>query len=421
MSVRKLASAIQSRFENLRAKFTKTPKTFLRTLAFLGTAATANIGLAQVAETDLHGQPLPFQDPFAFDPDFQWFEPLYQADIEDMKPKQRANYGWYGAYDRMSLWVSRSDDAPGEHLLDRSWGNRYDLGFMTEEDSGWSSTLFTVDGPNAYDTVRTYRLNLRNDTEQVVVLGRGGTGTPRYSIFPQFIRNTPGENERFVDIDNSENVANFTSFELNKTFRLEPYHYGGILEPLVGFRYMKFQDTWQQMNYSHGFLFDPYGNALDGYGEQITIQRSIADNQMLGGQLGFRYFKAKNRFRYSGEMRVFTMANLQTNTFYTESETQIYDNTTAGVPPVIADGDVPLRANYSKTPNQYGRNQEFVVGFDVRSELTYQLSRMFEIRGGLQIIDLGRGIWRGRLNAQNPLNDQQVTMAGFTFGIALNR
>ncbi len=46
---------------------------------------------------------------------------------------------------------------------------------------------------------------------------------------------------------------------------------------------------------------------------------------------------------------------------------------------------------------------------------------MFEIRGGLQVIDLGRGIWRGRLNAQNQLNDQQVTMAGFTFGIALNR
>ncbi len=94
---------------------------------------------------------------------------------------------------------------------------------------------------------------------------------------------------------------------------------------------MKFQDITQQMNYSHGFLFDPYGAALDGYGEQITIQRSIVDNQMLGGQLGFRYFKAKNRFRYSGEMRVFAMGNLQNNTFFTESETQIYDNSTTGI------------------------------------------------------------------------------------------
>ncbi len=47
---------------------------------------------------------------------------------------------------------------------------------------------------------------------------------PKLHHFPQYLRNTPGENERFVDIDNSENVASLTSFELNKTFRLEPYH-----------------------------------------------------------------------------------------------------------------------------------------------------------------------------------------------------
>ncbi len=48
---------------------------------------------------------------------------------------------------------------------------------MTEEDSGWSASLFTVDGPNAYDTVRTYRLNQLNQDQQIILLGNGDDGT----------------------------------------------------------------------------------------------------------------------------------------------------------------------------------------------------------------------------------------------------
>ena len=69
----------------------------------------------------------------------------------------------------------------------------------------------------------------------------------------------------------------------------------------------------------------------------------------------------------------------------------------------------------------YGRNDEFAFGYDIRTEVSYTLTRMVELRGGFQMIDIAQGLWRGRLSdAHNP-TDQRGIMAGFTFGVALNR
>src|SRR5690606_34992153 len=75
------------------------------------------------------GEHFPLRDPFAFDPDFRWFEPVYDADLADMQPRKRANTGWYGSYDRMELWLSRPEAQSSEWLLDHGSGNRYDLGY----------------------------------------------------------------------------------------------------------------------------------------------------------------------------------------------------------------------------------------------------------------------------------------------------
>ena len=40
----------------------------------------------------------------------------------------------------------------------------------------------------------------------------------------------------------SINQLKMTSFELNKIWRLKPYHNGTILEPIVGYRYFKTKD-----------------------------------------------------------------------------------------------------------------------------------------------------------------------------------
>lgn len=421
MSVRKLALAIKSRVNVLRERLVASPRRSFGTVALIAaatgwSACTPGECLAQAQVAPAH---TPFQDPFAFDPDFNWFEPIYQADFDDMKPKKRANRGWFATYDRMNLYTSRPEQEAGNTRLDSGWGNRYDLGFMLDEDSGWLASFTDLNGPNQFDGFDRERLNRLNEEQQVVILSTGGEdGEPGFTIFPRSDRNNPGFNSRFVPIRNSENVVNFNSFELNKTWRLEPYHYGGQLEPLVGFRYMKFADLYQRMEYRAFLREDPPLNPTplpEGATEEVLTTRSHADNDMFGGQIGFRYFKYQDRFRYSAELRVFTLANFQSNKFEQISEQTIYGGTTVGL------GDESEAYIIDKTRPLYGRNEEFAFGFDIRTEVSYQLTRMFEIRGGMQIIDVAQGLWRGSLLDPLARTDQQALMIGGTFGIALNR
>jgi hypothetical protein len=421
MSVRKLALAIASRVNGLRERLIAQPQAKLRALAMVGASACLSGGaLPDVTWGQEFNSPI--QDPFAFDPDFNWFEPIYQADFEDMKPKKRANRGWFASYDRMNLYGSRPEQGPGSTKLDSGWGNRYDVGFMLEEDNGWQMTYMDVNGPNEYDSFERLRLNQRNLTQQVTLpITTTGAGTPIYAIFPQEAINNPGFNTRFVNVADSLNVVDFNSLELNKTWRLEPYHYGGMLEPLVGFRYMSYDDTFQDMSYRTGLVSDPafVGLAPLNYGEQVDTLRSVAQNDMFGGQVGFRYFKFADRFRYSAELRVFTMANFQCNEQDRQIDTTVYSATVPAAP--LAAGALPLAYYREKTRTVYARNEEFVFGFDVRSEVSYQITKMIEVRGGFQLIDLAQGLWRGNLSDPNARTDQQALMVGGTFGIALNR
>ncbi len=429
MSVRKLALAITSRVNVLRKRIVAHQRQILTTMA-MAAAATCTSGALLPSHCNAQINS-PIIDPFAFDPDFNWFEPIYQADFEDMKPKKRANRGWYATYDRLNLYTSRPEQEQGKNRLDSGWGSRFDVGYMLEEENGWALTYLTMTGPGKYDEQDIERLQRINITQlggggggggAGGGAGAGGTAGPPFGLlFPEYLRNNPGFNGRFAAIRNSLNVVNFDSLELNKTWRMEPYHYGGILEPLVGLRYMKFDDLYQRQSYQAGLFDNPRAFNVDptvrivGAGELVTSTQSRAENQMFGPQAGFRYFKYQDRFRYSSEMRVFTLGNWQSNQLQTTQELQFYGGTTVGA------NVSPLSQTITKTPVITGSNDEFVFGFDVRGEVSYQITKMIEIRGGFQVIDIAQGLWRGRLTDPLARTDQQALLVGGTFGIALNR
>ncbi|MEM9367267.1 MAG: hypothetical protein AAGD07_14845, partial [Planctomycetota bacterium] len=120
------------------------------------------------------GEPdLPPADPFAFDPDFHWFEPVYDADLLDLRPKDRANEGWYATYDKLHLYGSRPDlrDTGGagglstfshEHKLDEGGGHRYEVGYMAPGvDQGWQFSYSNLDvkADSQFGVRRVNRLN----------------------------------------------------------------------------------------------------------------------------------------------------------------------------------------------------------------------------------------------------------------------
>ncbi|MGI9471598.1 MAG: BBP7 family outer membrane beta-barrel protein [Rubripirellula sp.] len=386
MSVRKLASSL------------------IAALALLGGAVTVS---AQ--------HPVHLADPLEFDPDFDWFEPVYDLDLEDMKPKKRAPTGWFATYDRLNLYGSRPelDSTAGpisETKIDSGWGHRYEVGYMLpDDDTGWLFNWTTL-GVGKFFTQRQERLNRYIDP---------ATGFP--VIAPPFgvaVRqeedNNVGYNFRFYDVNKTENVYKYRSYELNKTWRLEPYHYGGILEPLVGIQYKMIQDINSFQDYVNSDMNPPFAGPNFIFGEQITTVQARTDNEMFGGQLGFRYFKYKRRYMLTSDFRAFFGGNWQCSRSQIVTDQTFYDGNTVG--------SNVVRMFHDATDPVYSRNEEFYVGYDVRAELGYQLTKMFSVRAGVQVIHVARGVWRGGDGSVIAAgdNDQDLFMWGGTFGINLN-
>ncbi len=388
------------------------------------------LAMLGVGNTTVQAQEyFPAADPFAFDPDFRWFEPIYDADLADMKPKKRANSGWFATYDRLNLYTSRpelDDPNASDTKLDSGWGNRYEIGYMLPgEDNGWlfSTTNLDVNANFIIEQERLNRYNLQNlgDGDDQPVDPRFPDG--RFSL-PESDRNTPGYFTRLYLIQDSENVLNYRNYELNKTWRMEPYHYGGILEPMVGFRWMRITDYNIKQDYRSILGLDEDIFLDFGVAEKLTTDSVITSNEVLTGQVGFRYTKFVDRFTFASDFRVFTGGSLQCSKSQQTEDITIYDLTGT----TITIGEPPVNVQKRATEPRYVRNEEFSIGFDVRGEVNYQLTKMITVRGGFQVIDVATGLWRGgpgpvgsTTSLAGGSRDQDLVMVGGTFGITLNR
>lgn len=352
----------------------------------------------------------PFAEPLGFDPDWQWFAPVQLQDFQEMTSRQRARTGWYFTYDRMYQGVTRSDTEPQSGKVDFTWGNRFDFGLMGDKETGWNFNYTYMNGPNELDTIFQNRLNVVNAND---------TGDYLDPLFPRDWRNDPQFRERVYVLADSLNVATMKNFEANKTWRMEPYRYGGILEPLIGLRYNNFTDVAVNDLYSTGDVDLDADGTNDVTRETLISNEARTENQMLLGQIGFRYMKYSNRWTLSTDFKAFAGPNFQTQHLSLKQELTDY-----AVGP--ASGDDPLRGTDRFLTTFGGRkNNETVVGMDVRAEAAYTLTKYLDVRGGFNLIYFGRGVWRGVAPALNNGNEfsqnQSVVMPGFTFGFNLNR
>lgn len=348
----------------------------------------------------------PFAEPLEVDPDWQFFAPVDVDAMTELSPRKRANRGWFATYDRTNLWVSRPHTESSADRGDFGWGNRYDLGFMSERDSGWLFSFRNMGGPNVYDRVSVTRIDRQNPNPN----------DPNNPVFPPTDRNDPQQGFRVYVLGDSLNVVGLTNFEVNKTWRRSPYRYGGVLEPMMGFKYSTLKDTALNQSYfrSQNLIGTPGGVSTTTDVETLISNTTRTVNQMVGGQLGARYFTHANRWTLSGELRAFGMANFQSRHFELRSEATEYTG---------LGGTVVIDDTFTGTSNVHDNNTEFVLGFEARAEAAYQVTKYFNVRAGIDVINFASGIWRGA----NPgfgnvnLHDQDVQMAGFTFGATINR
>ena len=385
----------------------------------------------------------PFIEPLSFDHDWQFFQ---SADPE-IFGKPEANIGWFGGYSRMYLWVTRPDNQNGlsqngnSYIAadgtdgDFTWGNRFDIGYMTGEDHGWFMSFFDLDGPNVFDVLQTERIDVLDENDQVnydpnnsVNLRGGGGGgggaqqqqqgqAIRMPGFPTRDRNNPFTMQRDYLLKNSVNDADFTSWELNKAFRLDRLHYGSVVEPFVGFRYAKFLDKWRRDTYVRRAIDGTLvGTGSNGNQQPLAVQEDLLSetsqfiNYLVGGQFGVRTLHEKGRWDLSSEIRAFAFQNFQSFKLTNDLESTHY-----GGGPSPDQEIVTVRYNRERTASNA---TEFVFGTEIRADAAYRVTRDVGLNLGMHFMYLGRGIGRGNDFIQN---DQDVVMVGSTMGFIINR
>ena len=385
-----------------------------RTIRMFVLAALAVAGQAGLAQEGYH----PFSEPMAFDPDWQFFAPVQMQDLQDLTARQRANTGYYLTYDRLNIGVTRSESETSSNKIDFTWGNRFDFGWMNSKESGWMFSAINVSGPNVYNQYEQQRLN------QFI------TAATNPTIQPISFQNDVAEERKYI-IQDSVNVGSFASFEANKVWRMEPYRYGGILEPMVGLRYAFFGDSASNDLYTTSIIgvapLPPLVAA--GASEELLRVRRQTDNNMLLGQFGFRYTKFINRWTLSNDVKFFGGHVYQSQSTSKTTNTASY----AAAPAV---GVVALTDNQQTAVYGGSRSENSTLGFDIRVEGAYKATKYLDLRGGFAMMYFGRGIWRDStdLAVQNTLTNvappsspsfsltnQSLIMPAFTFGIALNR
>ncbi len=378
-----------------------------RTLRTFVLAAAAMAGQLGFADSGYH----PFSEPVDFDPDWQLFAPMQLQDVEDLTARQRAPHGLYLTYDRVYTGMSRPENRGDTYVMDSTWGNRWDFGWMNRRESGWSFSYQNVNGPNVYNGYEQLRLNGYTDSQI------DDDADPPF-FRPTVFDNDPYTLERTYNVLQSVNVGNYSSFEANKTWRLEPYRYGGMLEPLIGLRYVKFVDTARNDDYRTFLatdILDP--TTIIGEAEVYTNDLVWSRNDMILGQLGFRYFRKIRRWNLSSDFKVFAG-----HTFQSQEVTRLVTTTLYEEDPAI--GDEPISdGDHTGTSFASRKNNETPVGFDLRTEGSFNATKHIDLRVGFQLVYFGQGVWRGATLGQgnNFDTNQQLVMPGLTFGFAINR
>jgi hypothetical protein len=310
---------------------------FYRTMIRVA-AAAAVLFLATSSKAQQH-QPF---GPVDFESDAQMFQTLNLDNLGEFDGQWKGYTGYFASYDRTYLFVSRAQNqgnVPNRNNVnpwegDPTLGHRFDLGYMSQDKpQGWLISGLIINGPD-----------LRPENTWV---------DPNPAVAPDPPNNNPNP---------ISNLAELNSIEVSKIWRHKPFHNGAIIEPMMGLRYIGFNDNGYTLVDSV-FVANP------------QLKR---ENDMILGQVGCRLYKRTERWTISGEARGF-----------------------AG-------------NNYQFSINNL--NEEFVVGGEARVTAAYQITRDFSLQVGWELLYIGCGV--ARVNGNG---DEDLSATGVVFGFNMSR
>jgi hypothetical protein len=336
----------------------------------LGTAhAQIHIPGARFEHRDLESseETLPLATPGVFDYDAQMFAPLEFTNDDELEPR----IGFYFSYDRTYLSLSSSPRIENDtNFIDTGnkfhWGTRYELGWMTEAENGWS-IAYQQNRGNVY-----------------------ANGQDSLVLNPMLVTN------------------NFASVEVNRVFR-QAMTNGGTLEPYIGMRYFNVSDeTLEDTNQDFVVGILPADNRF----------KQEAQNNAVGLHAGARFSRRSGRWRFTTDGAVTAAYNQQK---YFASD--ILREITPG-------GLIVTSVSESSVEDQSfipAIDLQFDIAFSVTRDITLKtgVQTMYLWDGINRVNTLTTGlnpnsILSGGVGATST-NDNRYIAAGFVFGFEWRR
>ncbi|MBN2577930.1 MAG: BBP7 family outer membrane beta-barrel protein [Pirellulales bacterium] len=218
------------------------------------------------------------------------------------------------------------------------------------------------------------------------------------------------------DTLSGNNSTRYWSIEWMYIYRPQPTHHNSYFEFFIGPRYFEFDDS---------FNVDATGGILSD-----SMWNTNAENHVIAGQVGARWFHKTGRWMLSTEGRLWAGLNCQNFT-----EEGVLGTLLPSPSEVHADFTPLLMSPMAFFHTAFKR--EFNPGVELRVDLRYQLTRAISVRAGWT------GMWMDRVARAAGMvdytlqrsaeglpagfglltdqNRQNVWINGFTIGLDINR
>jgi len=286
--------------------------------------------------------------------------------------------------DRRELsFVQTSSIDTAVPLSQAAWGNRWDLGYLMEDDTGWFVSV--LDGPRQEQTeqfgVDPFNSNdvsvvfddplglltgfsdfngdgFDDDIDGDGIFGRDGVDTDGDGE-PNEVDGIARDDDDLQDIPTFfdwlfvRNTTEINSVELNFEKRFKPFHKGAVMSVFFGPRYMEFDDR---------FFFEGKRGALGD-----TVASTRAENNLVGPQIGSRIFYNNKRWTLDFEGRFFAAANI----------TNVRQNGSFGsMLPSLSDNAVDTPVDLSPTNfRNSSRDETFSPITEFRANATFHVTK----------------------------------------------
>jgi hypothetical protein len=319
---------------------------------------------------------------------FFQFDGLYWAVL----PPRVTPVGFPDLVKEVFVGPGPNDSKPQTNSVDTSdirtqWSQGYRFEFGRVEDrNGWMCTVFQI-----------------RDQEQDFLIPSMDMAIQDSSVGPSSIPwlagpTTPGGPPRelpitFLNVEMNHSISNW-GVELNYLHRFLTCHDGGTFEMFLGARYFYFEDDFSIAT----------GAATAGLGD--SNWQNYAENNLIGPQLGVRWFKKQGRWMLSTEGRFMAGLNCQ----------NIHQNVDFGphLTPSVANVNQPLLLGPTNATYD-GFAREWSPLIELRLEARYQITRYLSFHAGWT------GLWADGIARGDATINYSIDQFGHAFGIDLTR